>query len=95
MGLNKGYLQASRDTKSNEQYTPYYAVEPLMKYIPKHMKIWMPFDQEWSAFYQTFVRGGTALHVVIYPMGWIFSIMNRVTTILSFPIHRSQKRTRL
>ena len=58
MGQNKGYLTAARDEQSNEQYTPFYAVEPITKYIPKDKKIWCPFDAEWSAFYQTFVGGG-------------------------------------
>lgn len=58
MGQNKGYLTAARDEQSNEQYTPFYAVEPITKYIPKDKKIWCPFDAEWSAFYQTFTGGG-------------------------------------
>lgn len=58
MGLNKGYLTAKRDEESNEQYTPYYAVEPIKRYIPKSMKIWCPFDCEWSAFVQQFKAGG-------------------------------------
>lgn len=58
MGLNKGYLKAKRDAGSNEQYTPFYAVDPIAKYIPKDMKIWCPFDRDWSAFFQTFKRGG-------------------------------------
>ena len=58
MAQNKGYLQADRSEASNEQYTPFYAVEPITKYIPKDKKIWCPFDCEWSAFYQTFNRGG-------------------------------------
>lgn len=58
MGLNKGYLTAARDPESNEQYTPFYAVDHITEYIPKDKKIWCPFDCEWSAFYQTFKRGG-------------------------------------
>ncbi len=58
MALNKGYLTAARDAESNEQYTPHYAVDPIMKYIPKTMKIWCPFDCEWSAFFQKFKMGG-------------------------------------
>lgn len=58
MAQNKGYLQAARDEGSNEQYTPFYAVDPIAKYISKEKKIWTPFDKEWSAYYQTFKRGG-------------------------------------
>lgn len=46
MGLNTGYLKAERTEESNEQYTPFYAVDPITKYIPKTKKIWCPFDCE-------------------------------------------------
>ena len=52
---NKGYLTAS---VNDELYTPIFAVEPIMKYIPKNKKVWCPFDKEWSAFVQSFKRGG-------------------------------------
>jgi len=58
MAINTGYLKASTTLESNEMYTPFYAVDPIMKYIPKDKKIWCPFDKEWSAFYQSFLRGG-------------------------------------
>lgn len=29
-----------------------------MKYIPKDKIIWCPFDEEWSAFYRTFLQNG-------------------------------------
>lgn len=58
MGLNTGYLTSKVTPEHQEMYTPYYAVEPLLKYIPKTKVIWCPFDEEWSAFNQTFVRGG-------------------------------------
>lgn len=29
---------------SNENYTPYYAVDPILKYIDKTKTIWCPFD---------------------------------------------------
>lgn len=47
MSLNVGYLKSS---KNDEAYTPYYAVQPLLKYIPKNVVIWCPFDQDYSAF---------------------------------------------
>lgn len=50
MNLNKGYSSAKCNKESDEQFTPYYAVEPLIKYLPKNIKVWLPFDQEWSAF---------------------------------------------
>lgn len=50
MGLNVGYLTSNK--KIDELYTPYYAVEPIIKYLPKGKRIWCPFDEKWSAFYQ-------------------------------------------
>lgn len=40
---NKGYLTAS---DNNELYTPFYAVDPILKYIPRDKKIWCPFDKQ-------------------------------------------------
>lgn len=58
MAQNIGFLTSSKTPEHQEIYTPYYAVEPITKYVPKDKIIWCPFDKEWSAFYQTFVRGG-------------------------------------
>ena len=58
MANNVGYLTSSKTLERQEMYTPYYAVDPIVKYIPKHYKIWCPFDEEWSAFYQTFKNLG-------------------------------------
>ena len=35
---------------SDEQYTPAYAVAPIIKYIPKDKTVWCPFDTENSEF---------------------------------------------
>ena len=58
MAINKGYLTCNRTASGDEVFTPFYAVEPLLKYIPKDKTIWMPFDEEWSAFYQLFTENG-------------------------------------
>lgn len=58
MAKNIGYLTSKRTPEVQENYTPYYAVDPIIKYISKDKKIWCPFDKEWSAFYQSFKRGG-------------------------------------
>lgn len=50
IGLNVGYLTS--DKEDNELYTPFYAVDHIIKYLPKDKTIWCPFDEEWSAFYQ-------------------------------------------
>lgn len=43
---------------SDECYTPYYAVDPLLEFIGKDKTIWCPFDKEWSAYVQTFKANG-------------------------------------
>lgn len=58
LAINTGYLTASKNDESNENYTPYYAVDPIVKYISKNMKIWCPFDEEWSAYYNSFKEQG-------------------------------------
>lgn len=39
---------------NDECLTPQYAIEPLLKYIPKNWTIWCPFDKEDSNFVTTF-----------------------------------------
>ncbi|GHU97959.1 hypothetical protein FACS1894211_00840 [Clostridia bacterium] len=56
--MNKGYLTCGRDAESDEVYTPFYAVAPIVKYIPKDWTVWCPFDAEWSAFAQAFRERG-------------------------------------
>lgn len=58
MSLNIGYLTSDRTTKGDEVYTPFYAVEPLIEFIPKDKIIWCPFDEDWSAFVQLFKERG-------------------------------------
>lgn len=66
MSLNKGYLTASRTVEADEVYTPYYAVDPLIEFVEafktrnklEKITIWCPFDEEWSAFVQTFREKG-------------------------------------
>ncbi len=47
---NKGYLTADNSAKADEMYTPFYCVEPLLKYVDKSKTIWCPFDKSWSAY---------------------------------------------
>ena len=58
MALNRAYLTCNRTASGDEVFTPFYAVEPLLKYIPKDKTIWCPFDEEWSAYYQMFTEYG-------------------------------------
>lgn len=64
MGLNTGYLKAERTKESDENYTPFYTVDPIMKYIKEGTKVWLPFDCEWSAFYQSFSAQGGRYTVI-------------------------------
>lgn len=58
MPINQAILTANRTIAGDEVYTPFYAVEPLLKYIPKNWVIWCPFDEAWSAYVQTFKEQG-------------------------------------
>lgn len=42
----------STSKESDEVFTPFYAVEPILEFIPEDKVIWCPFDHEWSAFVQ-------------------------------------------
>lgn len=58
MAMNKAYLTCGRTSESDECMTPFYAVEPLLEFIPKGSTIWCPFDEGWSAYVQTFKSNG-------------------------------------
>lgn len=60
MALNVGYLSSNSTFSGDEVYTPFYAVDPILEFLQdkKDKIIWCPFDEEWSAFYQTFIGGG-------------------------------------
>lgn len=46
------------NSKNDEFYTPAYAIEPILKYIPPSSTIWCPFDEEQSLFVQMFRQEG-------------------------------------
>ena len=56
IGLNIGYLTS--DKEDNELYTPAYAVDHIIKYLPKDKIIWCPFSEEWSMFYRRLTEEG-------------------------------------
>lgn len=61
MPQNIGYLTADKTTAGDERFTPYYAVEPLLEFLPPAdtgITIWCPFDLSWSAYVQTFRANG-------------------------------------
>lgn len=44
--------------KKDEYYTPPYAIEPILKYVPTGAKVWCPFDTEESLFVKMLRRQG-------------------------------------
>lgn len=58
MAENVGYLRSDRSKNGDEQYTPRYAVRPLLEFIPDNKIIWCPFDKEWSAFVDVLENNG-------------------------------------
>lgn len=58
MALNKAYLTCGRDKSSDEVLTPYYAVKPILEFIPKDKIIWCPFDKKWSVFVKLLQQNG-------------------------------------
>jgi hypothetical protein len=49
---NVGYIKRERTKESDEQYTPAYAVKPIIEYIKPNSVIWCPFDTEQSEYVQ-------------------------------------------
>lgn len=56
-------LDKVANSGNDEFYTPYYAIEPPLKYIKPNSTIWCPFDTDESLFVKTFEKLG---HTVIY-----------------------------
>ena len=48
---------------NDEFYTPKYAIEPILKYIPKGSKVWCPFDTNESLFYKLLTEHGCEVMV--------------------------------
>lgn len=44
--------------KKDEYYTPEYAIEPILKYIPSGAKVWCPFDTVHSNYVKMLNRNG-------------------------------------
>lgn len=44
------YSKFLHSNKSDEKYTPRYAVLPIVKYLPPKSSVWCPFDTENSEF---------------------------------------------
>lgn len=44
--------------KNDEWYTPVYAIEPILKYVPPGVKVWCPFDTEKSHYVKELEKHG-------------------------------------
>lgn len=44
------YFKYLGSNKSDEKYTPRYAVLPIIKYLSRNARVWCPFDTEHSEF---------------------------------------------
>lgn len=52
------FSQQIKTSKSDEYYTPRYAVEIILPYIEKFNHIWCPFDKEHSEFVKALQEKG-------------------------------------
>lgn len=61
------YSKYLGSNKSDEKYTPRYAVLPIIKYLPRKTKVWCPFDTEHSEFVLALKENGfKVIHTHIY-----------------------------
>lgn len=71
------FSQQIKTSKSDEYYTPRYAVEIILPYIEKFDHVWCPFDKEHSEFVKALQEKGKKLLSDILKQDKIFSIMNK------------------
>lgn len=58
---NDAYLKSDTSVAGDERYTPYYAVMPILEFLPPPQldyKVWCPFDENWSAFVKCLHNAG-------------------------------------
>ncbi len=48
-------------SKNDEFYTPEYAIDPILKYVPNNKTIWCPFDNENSNFVKMLEQRGNTV----------------------------------
>jgi hypothetical protein len=46
LALNVGDLISNTTKEGDSLLTPFYAVDHIVKYLPKDKIIWLPFDEE-------------------------------------------------
>ena len=62
-------LDLVANSKNDEFYTPYYAIEPILKYLKNNSVIWCPFDTEKSLFVNNLVKEGHKVYYSHISMG--------------------------
>ena len=72
------YAGYTSKKSSDEQYTPAYAVAPIIKYIPGNKIVWCPFDTEHSEYVLALkaagIRAVSYTHLDVYkrqPFFWL------------------------
>lgn len=59
-------------SKNDEFYTPVYAIEPILKYIPENAVVWCPFDTEDSHFVKEIRKKGVKVLATHIDNGYDF-----------------------
>ena len=60
MALNVGYLTSNTTKEGDSLYTPYYAVDHIVKYLPKDKIIWSSFNKRLTELGYRVVRSSLA-----------------------------------
>jgi len=63
-------------SKDNEWFTPPYAVDPILRYIPKYSLVWCPFDTEDSWYVKKLHEHDCEVIATHIQNGWDFFDMN-------------------
>ncbi|MCD1025732.1 hypothetical protein [Enterococcus sp. SMC-9] len=69
--------------KSDEWYTPEYAVIPILEYLKPNSTIWCPFDLPHSNYVKVLNEGGIRLSILISLKEKIFLIQIYLIAITS------------
>lgn len=83
------YAGYKNSPNGDEQYTPQYAVLPILKYLPKGKIIWCPFDTEHSEFVIALEENGFEVIHSHIKTGQDFLNMSRLNGILLYQILHS------
>lgn len=73
--MKQAMINYMKKPKSDEVYTPSYAVDPILKYLKPNSKILCPFDTETSNYVKELTKAGHAV---------IFSHINGATNYKDF-----------